>query len=253
MKIYPRINILFDQLQKIEAVHPDDDIKKAMSLMAVKNFSQLAVLNDCNNNRRPVGILSWKSIGIKSMYDTKGTKVKDYMNENFELVNEDENLLKVSEILMKEDAVLAIDGKKTITHLITAHDFAQLFHQKIEPFILFESIEKYIRKLIKSNLDMKEINNYLALKYERVQQKDRALQDLTFYDYRLIFSNPDFYKKMNIPVNSEILISSIIKVSEYRNNMMHFKISSLDKEDLENLKTLAKYFRINYKISYKEV
>ena len=249
MKIYPRINILFDQLQKIEAVHPDDDIKKAKSLMAVKNFSQLVVLNDCNNNRRPVGILSWKSIGIKSMYDTKGTKVKDFMNENFELVNENENLLKVSNLLMKEDAVLVIDSHKTITYLITAYDFAQLFHHKMEPFILLESIEKYIRNLIESNLDMKEINKYLDEKYERVKQKDRTLQDLTFFDYRLIFSNPDFYKKMNIPVNSEILITSIVNISEFRNNMMHFKISNVDKEDLENLKTLAKYFRINYKIS----
>ncbi len=250
MKIYPRVNVLFNQLKKVVTVTPDEDIKKATSLMAVKNISQLVVLQDCKNNRRPEGILSWKSIGIKSMYDaSNGNKVKDYMNKNFELIHEDENLLKVSEILMKEDAVLVINNHQQIKYLITATDFAHLFHDKIEPFILLESVEKYIRFLIEQNLSINDINNYLALKKENVEKPDKKISDLTFFDYRLIFSNPDFYKKMKIPVNNEVLISSITKISEFRNKVMHFKISNIDNEDLENLRTLTKYLRINYKIS----
>lgn len=250
MKIHPRVSILFDNLQKIEAIGPDENLSKAMSLMVIRNVSKLVVLKDLKNNKNPIGILSWKSIGTKSMYQhTSDTKVEDFMISSFGLVKENDNLLKVSNKLMFEDVVLVQNERHRIIHLITAYDFTKLFHEKLEPFMLLESVENHIRDLINTHLNLNEVNQYLALKLESVNKLNSNIQDLTFYDYGLIFRNPEFYEKMKMPVDPGILANSIQNVSEFRNKVMHFKIEDFNSEDLKNLKTLSTYFRLNHKLS----
>lgn len=253
MKIYPRVNILFDNLQEIQAVGPDEDLNKAMSIMAIRNVSKLVVLKDLKNVRNPIGILSWKSIGIKSMYqNTNDAKVKDFMIPSFALVKEEDNLLKVSNKLMIDDVVLVQNKQSKITYLITAYDFTKLFHEKLEPFMHLESIEDHIRDLIKTYLDMNEVNEYLALKHDNVNKSKGEIHDLTFYDYQIIFSNADFYNQMNIPQDSAILIPHIQKVGRFRNKVMHFKIKDFGREDIQNLKSLSTYFRVNHKLSAEQ-
>ena len=112
--------------KKVVSVSPQDNLKKAATLMREAGFSQLPVIEQ----GRPIGSVSEKLVlslimAGKSMQDISTTPVLEVMEEAFPTVDEESDLTMASALLQYSPAVL-LTRKGKLTGIVTKADLLKV-------------------------------------------------------------------------------------------------------------------------------
>jgi predicted transcriptional regulator len=226
-----RIGKLDAANQGVVAVHPEDTLTKAITLMLTKNFSQLPVMP---NERDAKGMVTWASIGARLASGQTCPKVKDCSDKYYD-VSSDESIFSVIPTIVANQYVLVRDPKdRKITGIVTPADLS--FQQLAEPFLLLGEIEHLIRRLIENKFTQAELSTA-----RDPNDQDRGIDsvaDLTLGECIRLLENQDSWTKLMLPIDRVEFIKEAHRV---RNDVMHFDPDPMPQADLGVLRSFASF------------
>jgi predicted transcriptional regulator len=219
----------------IESVKPDDTLIKVITLMKLRDYSQVAVMTTKHNIK---GVITWKLIANSKTLDFNNTLAKEIMSKKINYSYLDDNIINVLETLKlsDEDYVFVKDKKEVWSGIITSHDIIIKYSDQISPLISLEKIEKKLRNIILDffNNNISELNNTYGLSLENIN-------DIVFSDYIKIFSHNSFFAKAMPTVDKKTFIKSLTEVNLTRNKFMHFRVDGLDVDEIRLLNKFAEF------------
>ena len=235
-----RLSILEAASKKPISISRDAKLEKAYHLMWQNNFSQLPIMN---NEREVLGIITWESIAKGLITKKESQCVKDFMSNNFKVLKEDVPLFDAIKDVINSGVVFVQDSKKIIKGPITPSDLNKEFIEQIEPFLLLEQIENFIRLILHNKIVLEDM-----LKLIHVEESTRtinSISDLTFGEYIRIFQNEEMWKLIALPFDRVGFVENLDKIRKIRNGVMHFHPDKLQNEELCLLRNVSKFLE-NY-------
>jgi predicted transcriptional regulator len=219
------------------SIAPNDKLSKAKTIMVTNNFSQLPVMI---SERTVKGVISWRSIGIKSMGKPDGDEAKDYM-ENHKEVTVDTSIFDAIPIISETGYVLIRAKNNSISGIITSADIADEFRLKSASFLLIQEIEISVRSIISRRLSVEQIvktclPQYLPSAFTNINQ-------LTFGNYVKILENPENWEAIGLSLDRSVFCSKLDEVNQIRNSVMHFDPDGDEEEYLVKLRSISSVFR----------
>ena len=229
-----RIRVLPTARCKLTSVRPNHPLAKATTLMLIKDFSQLPVME---NNRDVKGVVSWRSIGTEFALGRLGDEVRHGMEEHREIAI-DAPLLDAITDIWEHGYVLVRDVDRTISGIVTASDLARQFAQLAQPFLVIGEIELHLRNLV-SNFTLAEMK-------EASDDPDRikGSWDLNFGAYCRLLENRDRWGKLELHVDRNTFMDNLHQVREMRNEVMHFAPDDSEQDEVEKLERVAMFLRM---------
>lgn len=218
-------------------VHPDAPIEEAVTIMMLHDYSQIPVME---NSRRLVGVVSWKSIGMRRALKTSGATVRSFIDPAVE-VSADAFLFNVIGRIIERQYVLVRDTQNRITGVVTTTDLSMQFRQLAEPFLLLEEIEKRMRRLIDDRFTTEELQS--ACDPNDPTRLARRAADLTFGGYLRLLQNPERWEKLGIPIERGSFVQRLDEVRSIRNDVMHFDADGISEDELTTLRTFVKFLQ----------
>lgn len=225
-----------------------DPLAKAVTLMLANNFSQLPVFNN-NSLTKPLGFISWKTIGEKfvgnSMFDRKmdaNLKVSEFIQKDIVVLSKNETLFYAINQIAKHDFLLVHDGtsKQEIVGIITTNDLTEQFEKLAKPFLLMSEIENNIRKLL--NMAHLTQEKLATAKITTDKRIITTVDDLSFSEYITVIAK--FWDELTITwLDKSIFIEKLEKIRELRNHIMHFNPNGLNNEDIQILDKFSNFLK----------
>jgi CBS domain-containing protein len=217
-------------------ITPDAPLQQAVTQMLAKNFSQLPVMT---TPRDVKGLVSWKSIGSRLALKRPCASVKDCM-EDVIVLRSDEPLLQAITTISEHDCVLVQAVDKTICGIVTATDLTDQFRLLAEPFLLVGEIERGIRHVLHGKFSVQELEQ---AKHPDDDREVTALADLTLGEYVRFLQDPARWNKINLAIDRAEFSSSLERVRDLRNEVMHFDPGGLEPSDIDFLREFATFLR----------
>jgi len=230
-----RLSILEATLKTPISITKESNLEKAYHLMWKYNFSQLPVMN---GERAVLGVISWKSIAKGMIAKKESNYVKDYMTNDFKILEEDTPLFDAIKEVMQSKIVFVLDKEKKIKGPLTTADLNVQFIELIEPYLLLEQIENYIRLILHDKLILEEV---LKLIKTQDSKEIKSISDLTFGGYIVLFSNDEMWKQLNLPFDKSDFVNELHRIREIRNEVMHFSPDKTSKEELKTLRDTSMF------------
>lgn len=231
-KLFPKNN------SEICTVKTKSKIREAITVMMQEDYSQLPVVEHGN----VVGSLSWRSIVEKAMLYGNWNlerKVKEYMDSNFMIVDEEENIVDVIKKVGKYDYVIISNGNNKIKSIVTNYDIIESYKKFVGPYMLLGVIEDSIREVI-ARLPDKEIRE--VLQYNKDHRVGDGVDAMTFGDYTKILEKDKYLNEMGLEsFDKESLRRKMSKIGKIRNKVMHFRIDR-DELELSNLENYVEFW-----------
>ena len=213
-------------------VTPNDPIVRAITLMRMKDFSQLPVKT---TEREVKGVISWRSIGKAYANGRNPERVRECMEGAHE-IGIKATLADATHEIWKHDYVLVRGGDNTITGILTAADLAYQFGQLAHPFLLIGEIEHHLRNLVRGKFKVEEFTA-VSIGEREVKGPD----DLTFGDYCRLLGREESWDKLDLNIDRREFIRHLEGVRIIRNDVMHFSPDGIEPEDVEQLDHLARF------------
>ncbi len=216
-------------------VSPNDDLKKATTLMASHDFSQLPVMT---SDREVKGIITWKSIGLA--LQTTGNEVRFYMDNSPQIIEGSRPLFEAVRIISEQGYVLVRGQATFITGIITATDLNDRILQLTEAFLLVGEIESHIRCIIHCKFTRDEISKVID---GSDGPQIESTNNLSFGNYCRLLQTPDNWSKLGIQDDQSVFVEQLNQVKDIRNDVMHFNFANTSRNEVQKLRTLAPFFR----------
>ena len=179
-----RLSVLKAASQTPISISRDATLEKAYHLMWKNDFSQLPVMN---NDREIFGIISWQSIAKGLITKKDSNCVKDFMINDYKILSEDTPLFESIKEVIKTEMVFVKTRDNKIKGPVTPFDLNEEFMEQIEPFILLEQIENFIRLILHNKIVLQDILKLLNISDRKIE----SISDLTFGEYVLIIENSE--------------------------------------------------------------
>ncbi len=139
-----RLRRLDDSAQVLTSVTPDDELRRATTLMMTHDFSQLPVMTGPRNVK---GVVSWRSIGLRFALGGDPALVRDAMETDVVVVEAETSLFGAIPRIVSNDYALVRRGDGTFW-IVTTSDLSVRFKELAEPFLLLAEIENQLRGLL---------------------------------------------------------------------------------------------------------
>jgi CBS domain-containing protein len=165
-----------------ESIHPSATLEAALTVMQMKDYSQLVVLK---GPREIEGIVSYRSIARASVH-SQPRHVSDCIDRTVPVVELDHALLDVVTMFERHDTVIVRGKDKTACGIVTAAELRSM----AGPFLVIGEIEEHLRWLIDGRLDLPSITATFPGQAEGSRPKTRA-SDLTMGEMQRILENPE--------------------------------------------------------------
>jgi predicted transcriptional regulator len=233
----PTIGMLDAAHRTVVTVSRDTTVREAVTLMMLHNYSQLPVISGA---RTINGVVSWRSIGRRTLLQGPCEFVRECMDPDVKTVYEDVLLFDALPEINKHEFVLVQDRQGRITGIVTASDIGEQFREMSEPFILLGGIENHIRKLIARVFSRDDLR--AARSPGDDQRQIGGIFDLNFAEYRTLLSSDENWKKLNLPVDKRRFLEALDSVRELRNDVMHFD-PELDSQAVLELRAFLRFLR----------
>ena len=231
-----RLSLLEVASRVPDFISRDSTLEKAYLLMWKNEYSQLPVMN---NEREVIGLITWESIA-KGLITNKCSKsVKDFMSDNFMIVDENTPMFEAIKEVIKVGVVFVRDKEKKIKGPITPSDLNEQFIEQIEPYILLEQIENYIRMILHNKIILEDLRKLI-----KVNENDKdicSLSDLTFGDYIRIIQNHEMWKLLALPFDKADFENDLNCIRIIRNGIMHFHPDGISDSELKILRRMSKF------------
>lgn len=234
----PRIGMLEAANTKPVTVKLDMELKEAITIMALRGFSQLPVMP---GERTVDGLVSWRSIGNARMQNkTSCERVRDCL-ESVEIVSFDMHLFDAVKIIAEKDVVLVRDSENKISGLVTTSDISVQFGTLAEPFLLLAEIENHIRRIIDGKFSLDELK--AARNPADADRKIENVANLTFGEYIRLLDTPKNWERLNFHLDRVECIKRLREVGRIRNDVMHFHPDGISPTDLDLLRETRKFLQ----------
>ena len=216
------------------SVKPDDPLIKATTIMQLKDYSRLPVMN---SERDVKGIISWQSIGTCHSLGQQCKYVRDCMEEARDIPF-NTPLFSAIEDIVEHGYVLVRQEDNIITGIVTAGDISNQFMQLAGPFLLIGEIESHLRRLAHGKFTVEQMRDASPEGQENI----KGLADLTLGGYCRLFENKEHWEEMNLRIDRKEFVKHLNAVRNIRNDVMHFDPDGLTDEDIGKLKQLTQFF-----------
>ena len=231
-----RLSLLKAASREPMSVKKESNIDKAYFKMWTNDFSQLPVMND---DREVLGIITWKSIA-KGLIANKSSKcVKDFMIDEFTILDENKPLFNAIKQVINVGVVFVRDKNKKIKGPITPFDLNEQFIEQIEPYLLLEQIENYIRLLLHNKIILEDIQRLINIDDE--EREISSLSDMNFGEYILVMQNKEMWRLLELPFDKADFEKDLENVRNIRNGVMHFHPDRIRVEDLNVLRKVSRF------------
>jgi len=231
-----RIGRLESANVKPVSVTSDAAITSAVTHMLANKFSQLPVLDGERNVR---GKVSWRSIGARLSTGAGGSVVRDFL-EPCESISMDASLFSAIDIILRDDCVLVRDNTQRIVGIVTAYDLSVQFNQRGEPFLLLSEIENHIRHVLADKFTAREL--LVARDPADSNREISDISDLSFGECVRLMEEPNYWGRLRLPIDRQVLTKYLHEVREIRNAVMHFEPEGVGAVELTRLRLTVAFF-----------
>ena len=232
-----RIRRLEAANQPVVRVTPEDQLRRATTLMSLHDFSQLPVMP---NDRDVKGVISWGSIGRRLATGKLPTTVRECMDPHHE-IRADISLFDAIDTIVESGYVLVRNDQGKISGIVTTTDLSRQFQQLGEPFLLIGEIENYVRRIIKGRFSPEQLAGF-----KDPSDSSRGVQrveDLSLGEYCRILEKESQWKSLDLDIDRKEFIEILHKVRDIRNDIMHFEPDGISDEALGVLRQMVKFFQ----------
>src|SRR6516225_484121 len=226
------------------SVSPETSINCAITIMLMRDFSQLPVMrgNDVK------GVVSWGSIATRHFVDKNGPlgrhesmNVSRFMDSP-QVISDDSTLFRAIPIIAEHSYVLVRARDKRVTGPVTASDLNDAFQTFAEPFYRLDEIEKRMREILRPRYTVQELASVRDPK--DTDRNISSVEDLTFGDYVCLLQRPELWKKLNVEIDRKMFCNELDEVRKIRNTVMHFAPGKNGREkDVSLLRGFARFLR----------
>lgn len=217
-----------------ESIKPGTPLSEAMTLMLVKDFSQLPIMQ---NERTLKGVISWKSVGNQLALGLKPETVDECM-EPPRVTSADTSLFDAIDGIVRFQYVLVRDSQAKISGIVTTSDLGLEFRKLAEPFLLLGEIEKYVRSLLRDKFNEEQL---ISVRDPSDARPIARVEDLSFGEYLRLMEKPEHWELLGLTLGRKAFISNFDNVRRIRNDVMHFDPDGLSPEDLDTLRQSARF------------
>ncbi len=236
-----RIGSLPAANKRVVFVNPNDPLARAVTLMLQHDFSQLPVMQ---GDREVKGIVTWKSIATKKLFDSPSEAIADY-REDARVVDSNRTLFDEIPTIVEYGYVLVRDHQdRRITGIVTASDLSLQFQALSQPFLLCREIELHLRQLLNDKVADEDLS--LMGQAPPRDHKISDINELTFGEYVRLIQQPDVWKKLGLKIDARVLMDLLDKVRLIRNDVMHFDPDPMTVEELSTLKEASRLMQTLY-------
>jgi CBS domain-containing protein len=229
--------------KKLIVVNQNDTLTKAVTLLLNNDFSQLPVMH---GEREVKGIVTWKSIGSKLALGRNCESVKD-CREDARIVDSNRTLFDCIPTIVEYGYVLVSDARdRKITGIVTASDLSLEFQSLSQPFLLLREIELHVRQLL---IDKVSAADFHLLNHGSPSlPKPKDIADLSFGEYVRLVQHPDVWAKLQLKIDSGVLVELLERVRVIRNDVMHFDPDPMTGDELATLKQAVRFMQELYEL-----
>lgn len=231
-----RLSVLKAASQSPLSISRDATLEKAYHLMWKNDFSQLPVMN---NDREILGMISWQSIAKGLIAKRDSNCVKDFMVSDYKILSEDIPLFEAIKEVIKTEMIFVRSKENKILGPVTPFDLNEEFMEQIEPFILLEQIENFIRLILNGKIVLQDILKLLTISDH--SRKIESISDLTFGEYQRIIENNENWELLGLPFVKSDFTNELDEIRKIRNGVMHFHPDKISESDLSDLRKMSKF------------
>ena len=209
-------------------ITPDAPVEEAITLMELREFSQLVV---STGDRSVKGVVSFRSIA-RAQNHGQVSYVRNCMEKDFQRVYIDQGLLEVVRMFKDSEVVLIFRRDETLSGLVTPSDIAKEFGDMAEPFFLIGEVENLLKWLIsKRKLD---IANLLSGPRAAPEVPANA-KLLTLGDIERMVQSEQGWANVDVPYDRSVVAAALRNARELRNATMHFR-DTLTEDQVQELR-----------------
>lgn len=223
--------------QELVTVKPDEDIRRATTLMMSNDVSQLPVMTQ---PRALKGIVSWKSLGACFALGSQPIAVRDVMDTEVVIVADDELLFSVIPRIIESDYAL-VRRKDRSYWIITTADLSSRFRELTEPFLLLAEIENQLRDLLDKHFDRSALA--AAKSPEDADRKVDSAADLTLGEVQRLLEQEEAWERFAAALDRVEVVRQLSAVRDIRNDVMHFDPEGVGPADVQILRAFARFLR----------
>lgn len=218
------------------SVAPEDNLKRAVTLMMAKGYSQLPVMV---GERDVKGMVTWDSIARKLLLSGSCERVMDCAEQHRE-ISADASLFAAIPDIVAAQYVLVRDPKdKRITGIITGADLSLQFQQLAEPFLLLGEIEHLIRRLIENRFTAAELE--AAKDPNDTERSVQSVSDLSLGECVRLLENSERWGKLGLNLDRAEFIKESHRIRAIRNDVMHFSPDPMGADELVALRRFSAF------------
>ena len=232
-----RMNRLDDGSQTLASVKPDEDIRRATTLMMAQDYSQLPVFA---GGRTLKGVVSWKSMGIRFALGGRPDLVREAMEQDVTVINSDTSLFAAIPRIIENDYALVRRNDGTYW-IVTTADLSGKFRDLAEPFLLLAEIENHLRDLLDEHLTKATIQ--AAKDPSDDERRVEAAADLTLGEVLRLLERQDVWDKLAPRLDRTEVVRQLDAIRTIRNDVMHFDPEGVASSDLQALRAFARFLQ----------
>lgn len=231
-----RLSVLEAASKTPVSISRDADLEKAYHLLWANDFSQLPVMN---NDREILGVIGWKSIAKGLIANKKSNCVKDFMNNDFKVLSFETPLFEAIREVIKSGVIFVLDKEKKIRGPITPFDLNEEFIEQIEPYILLEQIENFLRLILHNKIVLEDITKLLFT--DDSDRKIESISDMNFGEYLIVIRNVEMWDMLALPFERVDFINNLDIIRKIRNGVMHFHPDKISYKELIILRKMSNF------------
>ncbi|MBE5320943.1 CBS domain-containing protein [Pedobacter sp. MR2016-19] len=231
-----RLSILEAASKIPVSISRDADLEKAYHLLWTNDFSQIPVMN---NDRDILGVIGWKSIAKGLIAKKKSNCVKDFMNDDFKILSSETPLFDAIREVIKSGVIFVQDKERKIRGPITPFDLNEEFIEQIEPYILLEQIENFLRLILHNKIVLEDIIKLLFK--DDTERKIESISDMNFGEYLVVIRNVEMWEALALPFVRADFINELDIIRKIRNGVMHFHPDKISNYELITLRKMSNF------------
>ncbi|MDI3402376.1 CBS domain-containing protein [Streptomyces cavernicola] len=207
-----------------ESVRVGDSLQSAMTLMILRKYAQLPVLDEEDRLR---GVVSWESIGRARM-SNPSADLAEATAKAREADRSDDLLDWIGEIY-QTGYVFVRDHDLKVCGLVTAADLALQFRARVRPFVLIEEIEQRLRRVVDAHIPLDAMRSVVK---GRRPDSVHSAADLSFGAYKHLLKNDENWRRLGWAADRDLFLNWLEACRGFRNDVMHFSPDPLTDDQL---------------------
>lgn len=222
-------------LAGIESVSPQDTLEKAVTLMRLNDFSQVAVLQ---NPRKLRGAVTWRSVALA--YARSNSPTVADATVRAELRPYDEELLDVIGVLFEKDFVFVADETDLVAGIVTAADVVDLYSDMAAPFFMIGEIDTLLRQVIMSVFSENELNEFVQAGPGGDQGRTT---EMSMGEYLRLLQSRERWPRMGWSLDRAEFCGRLDEIRIIRNSIAHFDPDPPDPNEVAKLRNFLLLMR----------